>query len=139
MEEAHNPKQDSQMQKRRSGRGKGRPLEDMQPEEADIREKKARGRGEEDCMGSPSSAIGQGSKVKEGNKVGAGHGRGHRGKGRRRQAGNQERSCPPPAGKRRGRKTMKRQVQYAERAYNEEMNVDIRKIIQQLEEEVTQE
>lgn len=88
MEEAHNPEQDSQMQKRRSGRGKWRPLEDMQPEEADIRKKKARGRGEGDCMGSPSSAIGQGSKVKEGNKVGARCGRGYRGKGRRRQAGN---------------------------------------------------
>lgn len=41
-------------------------------------------------------------------------------------------------GKRRDRKTLKRRVQYAERAYSENTNEDIQKIIQQLEEEATQ-
>lgn len=38
-------------------------------------------------------------------------------------------------GKKRGRKTLKRQVQYAEMAYNKDTHAEIRSIIQHLEEE----
>lgn len=129
MEEVYDLERDSQLQTRRSGRGKGRTLEDIQPEEVDIRDKKTRGREEDDCMGSPSSAIGHGSRVREGNGGGAGRGRSRPGRGGRCQAGNQERTRPQLVGIKRGRRTMKRQVQYTERVYSKDTHVDIRRII----------
>lgn len=64
---------------------KGRPPEDKQPEEVGTREKRAKGLGEEGCLGATSGITGQGSKGKGGIKAGVGRGRGRRGRGRGHQ------------------------------------------------------
>lgn len=85
MEEAHSPDHGCQMQTRRTRMVKGRPPEDRQPEEVATREKRAKGLGEEGCLGATSGITGQESKGKGGIKAGAGRGRGHQGRGRGRQ------------------------------------------------------
>lgn len=109
-------------------------------EEAMNLGKKTKGHGDEGCPGTSSVIAGQEGKAKDENKAGRpGRGRGRRGRVRGRQAGSQERSSPSPVGKRRGWKTLKHKVHEAERAYSEETNADIRRIIQDLEAAAMQE
>lgn len=70
------------------------------------------------------------------NREKVGWGRGQRGKGRGWSEGNRERGESLAA--RKYKKMLKRRIQFTEQAYNENTNEDIRRIIQQLEEEATQ-
>jgi len=80
----------------------------------------------------------QGGRVKDDNRESGGRGRTQSGRGRGRPARQWERSEPILMGKRRYRKTLKKRVQYAERAYSENTDEDIQRIIQRMEEEATQ-
>lgn len=106
-------------------------------EETEYGEKRGRGRGEEGDLGGTSGVKGLGGRVNYVTRGRAGRGRGRSGRGRGRSAGKQERSESIPIGKRRYRKTLKRRVQFVERNYSENTDEDIRRIIQQMEEEAT--
>jgi len=96
-----------------------------------------KGQREGDDFRSTSGLKNMGGRGKYTNRGRAGWGRGRRGRGRGRSEGNRERGEASTVQK--YRKTLKRRIQRVEQSYSENTNADIRRIIQQLEEEATQE
>jgi len=130
-----NSDQDRQEQPRWSVVQDERHPKDKSQEETKYGERRGRGRGEEGDLGDTSGVKGPGGRVNYVTRGRARRGRGRSSRGRGRSEGKRERSESILV--RRYRKTLKR-IQYAERAYSENTDEDIRRIIQQMEEEATQ-
>lgn len=105
-------------------------------EEREHGGRRSEGHEEEGEFGSTSGMKGRGSRGSYRNRGRVGRGRGRHNRGRGRPAGKQEEREPSPA--RKYRKTLEKKIQFAEQAYRENTNKDIRRIIQDLEEEVAQ-